>query len=144
MCHRVTTILCFVNDVLLRTKNWKLNIVLIITILKKEKEGVRDGIKAGSPETAPDTPIHPSCDSPDKLFNICCFYLALCLHGVISCSSGILLWLNMFHFLCMSLSAVEDNRKIKLPGFYLLPVLIEFRKEIAEFNLKDFHYILSS
>lgn len=38
MCHRVTTILCFINGVLLRTKNWKLSTVWIITILKKRTE----------------------------------------------------------------------------------------------------------
>lgn len=43
--------------VFLRIKNCKLNAVLI-TILKKEQEGVRGGTKAGSPETAPDTPRH--------------------------------------------------------------------------------------
>lgn len=44
--------------VFLRIKNRKLNAVLIITILKKEQEGVRGRTKAGSPETAPDIPHH--------------------------------------------------------------------------------------
>lgn len=58
--HVPQSFLCFMNSIFLRTKNWKLNTVWIITIVKKEQECVTDRTKARSPATVPDTPIHPS------------------------------------------------------------------------------------
>lgn len=81
-----------------------------------------------------DSDIHLSRVSIDKLLNILLFCTLPSWHD--NLQQCALLWLNLFHFLCRWLAAMEDNGKKNLADFYLLPVSLEFRKKQKNLILK--------